>query len=150
MTKRTSVLPLAISLTMLKRIMTTSITVFALALTGCDLRIADMKQLNGCYESVGLPDFMRPRVHWVFRIENGVVADRSGRIIAKVTLGPTGPKSTKVLFYPGISLFENEHKEMMVREGDIRSAWAERQQSEVSMILQSDIQQPLIQTTSCS
>ena len=45
-----------------------------------------LKNLDGCYEGQGMPDFMRPPHHWTMRIADGAVIGREGITIAQVGL----------------------------------------------------------------
>jgi hypothetical protein len=80
--------------------------------------IARLQSLNGCYESDGLPEFMRPPVHWVFRITNGVIFDRTGNAVSKIRLLKSTPSMTSIAFYPGIVISSDEHKMSKIYVGD--------------------------------
>jgi hypothetical protein len=96
----------------------------ALALIGCSNPIGRLDALNGCYEGEGSPDFMRPPVHWAFRIADGVIADRAGKTLSRVTLARTMASMTAVTFSPGIRITVDEHKGSTVVAGDTVSGAA--------------------------
>jgi len=76
-----------------------------------------IEALNGCYEGEGLPDFMRPPVHWEFRVSGGAIYDRSGKLVSRIGLLASTSTATSLAFSPGILLSTNEHKEMTVYPG---------------------------------
>jgi hypothetical protein len=77
-----------------------------------------LSSLNGCYEGEGLPDFMRPRVHWAFRVTDGVIFDRNGKAVSSIRLHESTSEVTSVTFSPGILISVDEHKASMVYPGD--------------------------------
>ena len=103
------------SQTMLRNVAALLVT---LALAGCSKPIGQLDALNGCYEGEGSPDFMRPPVHWAFRITDGLVSDRPGKIVSRLTLAGRRSSATDVIFSPGIYITDNEHKELTVVAGD--------------------------------
>lgn len=115
-------------------------------LAGCQRPAQNLDDLNGCYEAVGLPDFMRPSIHWVLRMEAGKVVDRSGKIVSVVTLRDRLPKSTKLGFQPGINLTVDAHKMSVVTQGNITSGWAAIDRR---AIILGDKENSIIQSTSC-
>ena len=74
--------------------------------------------LNGCYEGQGLPDFMRPRVHWAFRVTDGVVFDRSGKVVSHIHLHDSTSQLTSITFAPGILISVDEYKASTVYPGE--------------------------------
>jgi len=96
----------------------------ALALIGCSKPIGRLDALNGCYEGEGSPDFMRPPVHWAFRIADGLISDRTGKTMSRVTLARTASSMTAVTFSPGIRITDDEHKATTVVAGDTVSGAA--------------------------
>jgi len=84
--------------------------------------IADLRTLNGCYEGQGLPDFMRPSVHWVFRLDNGSISNRAGETVARLRLLPSTSSRTSVVFSPGILISTDEHKSSTVYAGDANAS----------------------------
>jgi hypothetical protein len=107
-----------------------------------------LQSLNGCYEGEGLPDFMRPPVHWAFRIADGVIFDRSGKAVSKVSLAGRTSTSTSLVFSPGIFLADDEHKESMVYPGDTMSGKAYLS-GNLARIALADEWGDVMQTTSC-
>jgi hypothetical protein len=117
-------------------------------LAGCDRRVHDVRALDGCYEGDGLPDFMRPSKHWAFKLRNGALLDRSGAVISHISLGQLGPKSTKVVFSPGIRLTEDQSKFLIATRGGIVSGWAMLDPGRATILLNADLRSPM-QTTAC-
>lgn len=107
-----------------------------------------LQSLNGCYEGQGLPDFMRPRVHWAFRVADGVIFDRSGKAISKIQLRNGTSEATIVTFTPGILISVDEHKASMVYPGDTVAGQAYLSGSRAKIALANDWGD-LMQTTSC-
>lgn len=119
------------------------------ALTSCGVRPArSVRELNACYEAVGLPDFMRPRVHWALRIDDGRIFDRSDRIVSTAVVGRAGPKSTELRFQPGVLLTDDEHKMMTIVTGDVSSGWVSVDQNGPTIIL-NDEDRTILQPTAC-
>ena len=79
--------------------------------------IEHLSQLNGCYEGEGAPDFMRPRIHWTFRVTGGVIFDRHGKAVSTISLHESTREVTSVKFSPGILISVDEHKASMVFPG---------------------------------
>src|SRR6476620_263629 len=77
-----------------------------------------LSSLNGCYEGEGLPDFMRPRIHWTFRVTDGVIFDRHGKAVSRIRLHVSTPEVTSVTFSPGILISVDEHKASMIYPGE--------------------------------
>jgi hypothetical protein len=117
-------------------------------LSGCERPVRRIAALDGCYETVGSPDFMRPAVHWVFRMKAGKLIDRSGGLVSTVALGAFGPKPTKISFQPGIYLTDDEHKMSVVRQGGIISGWASPNLGRPTIIL-GDEDRTIVRPTSC-
>jgi len=107
-----------------------------------------LQSLNGCYEGEGSPDFMRPPVHWAFRISNGVVYDRMGKAVSKIRLVGSTSRETSLTFSPGILTSDDEHKEMMVYPGDTVAGKAYLSGSRAKITLADDWGQVML-TTSC-
>jgi hypothetical protein len=105
--------------------------------------------LNGCYEGQGLPDFMRPSMHWDFRVANGVIFDRHGNAVSNIRLGHSTTGLTPVTFSPGILISVDEHKYGMVYPGDTVAGKAYLRGSR-AMIAVADGWGNLMQTTSCN
>jgi hypothetical protein len=83
--------------------------------------IARLAQLDGCYEGAGLPDFMRPRIHWVMRVREGEISNRAGEVVARMELQP-GAQGTQgkalVRFTPGIVIGKDAGGSGSVYRGD--------------------------------
>jgi hypothetical protein len=118
----------------------------ALAVT--DKPIDRLQSLNGCYEGEGLPDFMRPPVHWAFRVEDGVIYNRAGRAVSDIRLLGSTSRTTSIAFSPGILVSSNEHKESTVYVGNIVAGDASLHGSHAKIALADDWGQ-VMQTTSC-
>lgn len=107
-----------------------------------------IQSLNGCYEGEGLPDFIRPRVHWAFRVTDGVIFDRAGKAVSSIRLHDDTSKMTSVTFSPGILISVDEHKADMVYPGDTVAGKAYLSGSRAKIALADDWGN-LMQTTSC-
>jgi hypothetical protein len=66
--------------------------------------VATLRALDGCYEGEGLPDFLRPPVHWDLRLDNGSISNRGGETVSRLILQRSTSTKTKVAFSPGILL----------------------------------------------
>lgn len=77
-----------------------------------------LQMLDGCFEGDGSPDFMRPPVHWILRINEGVIFDRAGTPVSSVRLNESTSTRTAVTFSPGILISTDEHKSSTVYKGD--------------------------------
>src|SRR5689334_15113780 len=120
----------------------------ALGLIGCSKPPEHLTDLNGCYEGKGSPDFMRPPVHWAFRISNGLISDRAGKPVSKVGLAASGSSTSFVTFSPGIYVTDDEHKEFTVIGGDTRLGTAYLLGGRAIIVLH-DASVTVMQTTSC-
>ena len=108
-----------------------------------------LQSLNGCYEGQGLPDFMRPPMHWDFRVANGVIFDRHGKAVSNIRLGHSSTKVTPVTFSPGILISVDEHKNGMVYLGNTVEGKAYLS-GRGARITVADEWGDLMQTTSCN
>lgn len=113
-----------------------------------DKPIDRLQSLNGCYEGQGLPDFMRPRVHWTFRVNEGRIFDRARNEVSSIRLHYIKSGRTVVTFSPGIRISEDEHKSSVVERGDTGTGQAFLNGSRAKIALADDWGD-LMQTTSC-
>ena len=120
----------------------------ALAVVGCSEPVAQLDALNGCYEGKGSPDFMRPPVHWTFRVSNGLISDRSGQPVSRIRLKKSASDATLFAFSPGIRIAGTERKETTVVAGDTVSGTAYLAGSR-AIILLGDHMGTVMQKTSC-
>jgi hypothetical protein len=110
--------------------------------------IDHVQSLNGCYEGEGLPDFMRPAVHWTFRVADGVIFDRNGAAVSRINiLGSTSP-TTALSFSPGILIVDDEQKRMMVYPGPTVTGEAFLNGTRASIALADEFR-TVMHTTSC-
>lgn len=107
-----------------------------------------LQSLNGCYEGQGLPDFVRPRVHWAFRVTDGVVFDRSGKAVSHILLRDSTSELTSIIFSPGILISVDEHKATTVFLGETVAGKAYLSGSRAKIAIADDWGN-LMQTTSC-
>lgn len=80
--------------------------------------VENLRALDGCYEGEGTPDFMRPPVHWVLRLNNGMVVNRAGEKVSQLRLIHETSGKTTVTFSPGIIVSTDEHKSSTVYPGE--------------------------------
>jgi hypothetical protein len=120
----------------------------ALGLVGCSKPVEYLTDLNGCYEGKGSPDFMRPPVHWAFRISDGLISDRAGKPVSKIGLTASGSRTSSVTFSPGIYVTDDEHKELTVIGGDTRLGTAYLLGGRAIIVLH-DASVTVMRTTSC-
>lgn len=111
------------------------------------LPIATIADLDGCYEGEGLPDFMRPPVHWEFRVAKGVLSDRRGQAMSTIRLLGRTAHATAIGFSPGISLAYDEHKNPIVDPGDIVSGQAYSRGGRTTIALGDDLGEVLPRTS---
>jgi hypothetical protein len=124
--------------------------VVAWGLLPASMRPVDrLQSLDGCYEGQGLPDFMRPPMHWDFRLANGVIFDRHGNAVSNIRLGESTREFTPVTFSPGILISVDEHKEGMVYRGDTVAGKAYFNGNRAKIAVADDWGD-LMQTTSCN
>jgi hypothetical protein len=133
---------------MTKRINIAVIVVLAAAASACHRPVERLAALNGCYEGEGLPDIMRPRVHWHFRLHDGNVIDRAGLTVSRVILGKAEDKSTPVSFTPGINPSFDEHRVAAVFPGTAIAGSAYLRESSVVIVLD-DEEGSIWEKTSC-
>jgi hypothetical protein len=100
--------------------------------------IPDLRALNGCYEGEGLPDVMRPPVHWHFRIADGVLFDRAGRAVSRLRLVGRTAGATSIAFSPGILVSNDANKRATVDPGDTVDANAFRRGGGTAIALADD------------
>ena len=65
--------------------LTAAVFVLGTALLVSPRPIATLRALDGCYEGEGVPDFMRPPVHWDLRLDNGSISNRAGETVSRQT-----------------------------------------------------------------
>ena len=111
--------------------------------------VDQLQSLNGCYQGQGLPDFMRPPMHWNFRVANGVIFDRHGNAVSRIRLGDSTTEVTSVTFSPGILISVDEHKNGMVDRGDTVAGKAYLSGSHAKIAV-ADEWADLMQTTTCN
>ena len=109
--------------------------------------IAELRTLDGCYEGEGLPDFMRPPVHWAMRLDNGVVSNRAGEIVSQLRLLGSTKTKTSVAFSPGILISVDEHKSSTTYPGDTVRGTAYLIGGRATITLASDWGDVLLKTT---
>jgi hypothetical protein len=107
-----------------------------------------LSSLNGCYEGQGLPDFMRPRIHWAFRVADGVIFDRHGKAVSSIRPHESTSEVTSVTFSPGILISVDEHKASMVYLGETVTGKAYLNGNRAKIALADDWGN-LMQSTSC-
>lgn len=110
--------------------------------------IGSISALNGCYEGEGSPDFMRPRIHWIFRLNEGVVVDRIGNRVSEVKLNGNTGNLTYLTFSPGILVSVDKHKSSTVYRGDIITGKAYSSGATRNIILDNDWGE-VLNSTSC-
>lgn len=109
--------------------------------------IAELRTLDGCYEGEGLPDFMRPSVHWALRIDNGVVSNRAGEVVSRLRLLGSTETKTPIAFSPGILISVDEHKSSTTYPGDTVRGAAYLRGGRATITLASDWGDVLLKTT---
>lgn len=109
--------------------------------------VDDLHTLDGCYEGEGLPDFMRPPVHWAFRLSNGTLFDRAGRPVSTIRLAGRTKAFTRVTFAPGIVVSSDEHKRSAVYAGDTVAGQAYLSGGQVRLALDDDWPDLMLKTS---
>ena len=96
------------------------------AAIGCSGPVTSAQDLNGCYFAAG-PD-------WIFKISDGHLADRGGRILSTVSLTQSTLHDSVAVLTPGIRLTESPRKSLVVVQGDTRRLLAAKQQTGVHLV----------------
>lgn len=96
------------------------------AVDGCSGPVTSAQDLNGCYFAGG--------PNWLFKISDGKLADRSGKILSTISLSKPARHDSVVVLIPGIRLTETPQKSMVVVQGDTRKLLAAKRQTEVRLV----------------
>ncbi|HEY0313241.1 MAG TPA: hypothetical protein VGC56_12185 [Allosphingosinicella sp.] len=98
--------------------LTAAAVVLGSALLTSPQPVASLRSLDGCYEGEGMPDFMRPPVHWTLRLDNGAISNRGGEIVSRLILEAGTSTKTAVRFSPGILLSTTKNNGPSAYAGD--------------------------------
>jgi len=96
------------------------------AANACSGPVTSAQDLDGCYFAAGS--------EWIFKISDGRLADRGGRILSTVSLTQSTLHDSVAVLTPGIRLTESPQKSMVVVQGDTRRLLATKRQTGVHLV----------------